>query len=83
MKDYDDLFRIKKSKIAIDRSILKRLFESKGLDFDLKKSWISEEMNKRWQKHIKNYHDLPSNLEEVFEEINDWLLSLKKSKTRE
>ncbi|MBT4791879.1 MAG: nucleotidyl transferase AbiEii/AbiGii toxin family protein [Halobacteriovoraceae bacterium] len=76
IKDFDDLWRIMKSESQIDSDKLKVLFKMKGISPQLDLNWVDKDMQKRWKSHLRLYKDLPSELKEIFQQINIWLDSL-------
>ena len=77
MKDFDDLWRISKSKTLIDKLKLSRLMKDKGNVYCLDTQWI-EFLQSHWKRHAKSYKDIPGSLEQVFNDINSWLKKLDK-----
>ena len=75
MKDFDDLWRIAKSDIAINTKRLSKLLNSRNINSYLDMEWVSF-LQDSWKRHAKSYKDIPSNLEDVFNEINEWLKPL-------
>lgn len=73
MKDFDDLWRISQSKQQVEFEKLWRLLKDRGIDRSLSADWISDQMKSAWANHRKRYKDLPSDLEELFRQVNRWL----------
>jgi hypothetical protein len=76
LKDFDDLWRISKSDIQVNSSKLRELFSERKLNFELSLSW-SETMTEAWKAHSRRYKGIPSSIEKVFNEINNWLEAIK------
>ena len=76
MKDFDDLWRISKSKMSLNSKIIIQICKERDIPFELESSWVSF-MDKNWKIHCKEYKDLPKSLKTVFLEINTWLTTLK------
>jgi hypothetical protein len=74
MKDFDDLWRIIQSDVKINQKKLTKLIQNKELNRLLNHEWISKEMNAAWSSHRKRYKDLPDDLGNLFNEINEWLI---------
>jgi hypothetical protein len=77
MKDFDDLLRIKQSKISVDKTKLIQLVSKRGVPLELDESWISKDMKKSWKEHARGHQDLPSDVQEIFQEINKWFSTLR------
>jgi len=77
MKDFDDILRIKQSKISVNKNKLKKLISSREVPLELDPNWISEDMKKSWKGHIKDHKDLPVEIGDLFIEINEWLKTLR------
>lgn len=75
MKDYDDLWRISRALISIDRAKLSNLLKNKGIPTRLKNEW-AKDLSESWLKHAQNYDDLPHDLSTIFKEINEWTKQL-------
>ncbi len=76
VKDYDDLWRISKSGIEINKSTLKALLKKNNLnDVHINYEKVGERTHKGWNKHQKRYKDLPS-LEIIVSDINNWILEM-------
>lgn len=73
MKDYDDLWRLSKSKVSIDSKKLKALAKKRDIPLSLDTHWIGPDLEKMWGSHIKRYQDLPETLLELFDDVNFWL----------
>ncbi len=76
MKDYDDLWRLSQSKFDIDSKKLSYLFKSAKILPRLDEEWIEPDLEKTWISHQKQYVDLPESLQQVFEDVNRWLLTV-------
>lgn len=76
MKDFDDLWRLSKSGLAVRRSKLRELLERRAAPNVLDPSWINPELEKAWKAHTSRYKDLPAKLEDLFHGINEWLKTL-------
>lgn len=76
MKDFDDLWRIMKSYILIDLDKLKTLLNSRKITPNLNTEWISF-LEDSWKRHSKSYKNIPKNLGIVFNDINNWLETIK------
>lgn len=72
MKDFDDLWRISKSEIVINKERLHSLLKARGIHPHLENSWI-EFLAEKWKRHAKSYSDIPKELAMVFNDINNWL----------
>lgn len=77
MKDFDDLWRISKSKIDVDVSKLLLLVKEREIPLVLENDWI-EFLSSSWKRHAKQYGEIPNNLSDVFDEINSWLSTFTK-----
>ena len=73
MKDFDDLWRISKSKKEVNFETLKDLANTRKINLHLDTSWICDDMNRHWQVHQKRYKDLPESISSLFEDVNQWL----------
>jgi predicted nucleotidyltransferase component of viral defense system len=73
MKDFDDLWRISKSKIEIDSKLLIKILKSRKISAELSDQWRNPVIERDWQRHARRYKDLPINLKEVFHDVNTWL----------
>ena len=73
MKDYDDLWRLRRSTAEIDHQKLKGLFTERKVKRHLDSGWIDEDLMKTWQKYRMLYGDLPESLVELFDEVNELL----------
>ena len=71
-KDFDDLLRIKRSGIYIDKKKLRSLLNIENLG-TIDNNLIAKITKDAWVKHQKKYNDLPKLLEVVVDEINSWL----------
>lgn len=73
MKDFDDLWRISKSKDKpINWQKLKKLLTDRMIKVSLNKDWITDSMRELWRVHASEYEDLPKDLNSLFEEVNLW-----------
>jgi hypothetical protein len=73
VKDYDDLWRISNNGIDINSQKLKKLLAENSItDTKIDFTKIGDATHKGWIKQKKRYKDLP-NLEDVVNEINEWL----------
>jgi len=72
MKDYDDLWRIINSSISFDSQKLKVLLSKRNISSQLDLAWIPF-LDESWKRHAKSYKDVPKNLKDIFDEINNWL----------
>jgi hypothetical protein len=77
MKDFDDLWRIYKSKIEINSKLLTKIVKARKISAELNDQWRNPVMEQDWQRHAKRYKDLPIELKTVFSEVNMWLKVLK------
>lgn len=75
IKDFDDLWRISKSNIEVDKSKLLEIFKVRGLSNELPLEW-ADYMSDSWKAHNRKYRDVPKSIHEVFEHINEWLDSI-------
>ncbi len=73
MKDYDDLWRISKSNIAIHWVTVKENLEIRGIPLVLNRDWINSELELAWNRHIAKYEDLPQELKDLFKTTNRWI----------
>lgn len=73
MKDYDDLWRISKSDLAIKWTTVKRLLKAREVPSLIDMIWINSETSASWSRHRRRYKDLPIDLKNVFSGINTWL----------
>ena len=73
MKDYDDLFRLRKSGVQIDYKKIKQLFSERKVKRQLDPNWIDDDLKRSWASYRKQYLDLPENLVLLFEEVNELL----------
>lgn len=72
MKDFDDLWRISKSEIVINKEKILLLAKTRGIYLHLENSWI-EFLADKWKRHAKSYPDIPRELTSIFTDINNWL----------
>ena len=73
MKDYDDLWRLGRSGIQIDKKKLKTLSQTRQIPLAMNEHWIGPDLERMWKSHRKRYQDLPEDIKQVFENINSWL----------
>ncbi len=73
MKDFDDLWRISKSKTTINSKLLAKILKARKISAELKDEWRNPVMEQDWQRHVKRYKDLPLELKTIFSEVNIWL----------
>lgn len=73
MKDYDDLYRIILAKPAVDKRKLRHFL--KNMPGKLPQKYIRD-LSPSWSEHIRNYEDLPENIEMVITTINGFLAEL-------
>ena len=78
MKDFDDLYRIAKFAPKLDHNKMSRLLKRIEIEYKIDENWMDAMFKTRWFEHAKKHKDLPKNIEEVFEIINDWLRNLSK-----
>ncbi len=78
MKDFDDLWRLSKSDIEIDKIKLKDLISKNNIDINLELQTVwMDNLESSWKRHAKLYKDIPQDIETLFSEINTWLKSLQ------
>jgi hypothetical protein len=73
IKDFDDLWRLSQSKISVDKLKIKNLFDKNLLESKLSEEWISDILENGWKRHWKKYQDLPTTIQKVFGDVNEWL----------
>ncbi len=78
MKDFDDLFRIKESDLKINPTTLILLASTNQTALSLDKKWINPSLQSAWDEYVgkktyKRSKDLPADLNQVFDIINDYL----------
>jgi hypothetical protein len=73
IKDYDDLWRISRSAVSLDKRKLMAILESRKIGPRLDKAWINGAMESAWANHRARYKGLPEKLEALFREVNEWL----------
>ena len=76
MKDFDDLWRLSKGDIGINTIKLQKLLKQRKTESSLNVEWIGSEMKRDWKAHSSKYKDLPTDLNELFIEVNRWLKQL-------
>jgi hypothetical protein len=82
MKDYDDLWRISQSKVKISTTKIKKILRKRKIIAHLELSWIGPNMDRDWKSHVSKYRDLPTHLEHLFAEVNQWLQLLHQSRPK-
>lgn len=75
MKDYDDLWRLSRSKFDIDTKRLASLLKTRKTSSRLDLEWIEEGLERGWANHRRRYPDLPKKLQDLFEDVNQWILT--------
>ncbi len=73
MKDFDDLWRLRWSKAAVNKKKLASLVKARKLLLHLDTDWINPDIERVWSSHRSRYKDLPESLEVLFSEVNAWL----------
>jgi hypothetical protein len=51
MKDFDDLWRLSQNQLDIDQKTLSKLLKKRGALGNLDSSWVTSELEKKWQSH--------------------------------
>lgn len=77
IKDFDDLWRISKSGLAVNKKRLKAIMLERKIEYSIDNEWISREIATAWGNHRKRHKDLPENLNALFRSTNEWLTNLK------
>ena len=74
MKDYDDLWRIAQFKPDLIKwPELKEILTSRSIATSVDEGWITTQMGRAWQAHVRRNPGLPAELQEVMKVINAWL----------
>ncbi|MBI2605096.1 MAG: nucleotidyl transferase AbiEii/AbiGii toxin family protein, partial [Deltaproteobacteria bacterium] len=76
MKDFDDLWRLSRSRIEIDVDRLKKLLRTKQVPKQLDVAWINPDLIRIWNTHQSRYPDLPLDPITLFSDVNKWLAEL-------
>jgi hypothetical protein len=76
IKDFDDLWRISVSELAVNRKRLKAIMHERKIEYYIEKEWISREIDAAWRNHQRRYNDLPEDLGDLIAAVNGWLKSL-------
>lgn len=81
MKDFDDLFRIAKANQKVDCKLIQKLASDRKIKLSLSTKWINDQTTEAWaeytqKKVYKNASDLPKKLSQLFDTINEYLLSV-------
>lgn len=78
-KDFDDLLRICENIDQVDLITLKKLSALRHIPLELDYRWISSITMDAWERHLGKYRqtNLPRDLEEVFEVINQTFNQIK------
>ncbi|NBX91944.1 MAG: hypothetical protein EBQ85_01785 [Proteobacteria bacterium] len=76
MKDFDDLWRIAVFRPSPVRwELLQEILDARSIAPSLNLDWINPQMEGSWQAHVKRNKDLPTDLAQLMEVVNNWLRS--------
>ncbi|MEQ1722191.1 MAG: nucleotidyl transferase AbiEii/AbiGii toxin family protein [Pseudobdellovibrio sp.] len=83
MKDFDDLYRIAKANQRINPVLLVQIAKDRNIALKLDTKWINKQITNAWveytqKKVYKNASDLPSDIIQVFEFVNNYLYNVTK-----
>ena len=74
MKDFDDLWRISVvTPDLINWKELKEILQERSIPASLDYRWITSQMERSWQAHVKRNHGLPNELRSLMQMVNEWL----------